>query len=237
MLVLLLSGVSFAGYLARKVVGRDRGYLAAGALGGLVSSTSITMSFARLSQTDAGAAGALAAGTIAANAMLFPRVLLTAGVLNTELAAVLWPWFVGPFLVAVAALVVSLRSSAPSRMDEPSMRNPLQLSAALKMAATFQLVMLLVDAASARWRGAGLLTVAAALGLTDIDALTVAMAGQNHQALTLAVEATAITVGVLSNTALKLALALVWGTGRFRLLTCTALLAIGATLVLQLLAR
>ena len=98
-LVLFFSGLSFAGYLARRGLGPGHGLAAAGALGGLVSSTNVTLTFARTSHADPAGAGAFAAGALAANAMLFPRVLLATSVLNPPLALAwcrgwgrLWSW-------------------------------------------------------------------------------------------------------------------------------------------------
>ena len=74
LLVLFFSGLSFAGYVARRIAGTGRGYLVTGLLGGLVSSTNVTFTFARSSRTDPALEGALALGAVAANAMLFPRL-------------------------------------------------------------------------------------------------------------------------------------------------------------------
>src|SRR4029453_14197797 len=75
-LVLFFSGLSFAGYIARRLVGPGHGYLVTGLLGGLVSSTNVTFTFARASRDDTTMDRALAFGAVAANAMLYPRVLI-----------------------------------------------------------------------------------------------------------------------------------------------------------------
>jgi uncharacterized membrane protein (DUF4010 family) len=87
-LVLFFSGLSFAGYLARRLVGSGRGYLVTGLLGGLMSSTNVTFTFARASRTDPAMDRALAFGAVAGNAILYPRVLVATAILN---AAVLPP--------------------------------------------------------------------------------------------------------------------------------------------------
>src|SRR4030095_15877142 len=81
-LVLFFSGLSFVGYLARRLAGPEHGYLVTGLLGGLVSSTNVTLPFARASRTDTTSEEALAYGAVAANAMLFPRVLMATAILN-----------------------------------------------------------------------------------------------------------------------------------------------------------
>ena len=63
-MVLFFSGISFAGYIARKSVGPNRGYPIAGMLGGIVSSTNVTLSFARASRSEIDAGIPLALGVI-----------------------------------------------------------------------------------------------------------------------------------------------------------------------------
>jgi uncharacterized membrane protein (DUF4010 family) len=99
MLVLFFSGLSFVGYLARRALGENRGYAVAGVLGGLVSSTSVTLTFSRLSRNREGDGPALSAGVLGANMMLFPRVLIASAVLSSTLAWALWPAFVAPMLI------------------------------------------------------------------------------------------------------------------------------------------
>ena len=73
------------------------------------------------------------------------------------------------------------------------------------------------------WGQSGVYTSAAILGLTDVDALTVSMARGVAQTVSPAVAATAIAVGVLANTAMKLGLALFFGSRRFRTIAGGAL--------------
>ena len=111
-LVLFFSGLSFAGYLARRIFGAGRGYPLAGLLGGLISSTNVTFTFARLSRREPTLAAPLAMGAIAACTMLFPRVMIAASVLNLSVARLLLPYLAAPFLigaVALAALVAAER--------------------------------------------------------------------------------------------------------------------------------
>ena len=82
LLVLFFSGLSFAGYVARRMFGPGRGYPVAGLLAGLVSSTNATFMFARQSRRDVELSRPLAIGTIAACTVLFPRVLVATLVLN-----------------------------------------------------------------------------------------------------------------------------------------------------------
>ena len=234
MLVLFFSGLSFLGYLARRSLGEHRGYAVAGVLGGLVSSTSTTLTFSRLSRSHAGDGVALAAGVLGANVMLFPRVLIASAVLAPALAASLWPGFVAPVLIGLTLFVLGLRSTGKSsRGAEP--KNPLELAAALQMAVLFQIVLFGVSMAEARFGDAGLYGSAAVLGLTDVDALTVSMAERVNAHTAAAVAARALTLGILANTLVKTTIALAVGRDGFRMRAGVGLgllaLALGAWLM------
>lgn len=230
-LVLFFSGLSFVGFIARRIVGARQGHLLAGLAGGLISSTNVTFTFARHSRTDPAAAPALAFGAVAANAMLYPRVLVAIAVINPALLP-----YAAPYLLAPAVVVAAIAILGAPRGDEgqeaaapPTERNPLQLTKALQMAVLFQGVMMVVHLAGRTWGQAGVLSSAAALGLTDVDVLTVSMAKAAAGVTSPEAAALAIAVGVLSNTALKLGVALVFGLERFRWIA-------GGTLALMVIA-
>jgi uncharacterized membrane protein (DUF4010 family) len=232
--VLIFSGLSFAGYLARKGLSDTLGYPVAGLLGGLMSSTGVTFSFSRLSRTQAKAGGPLAVGVIGACTVLFLRVLVATATLNSALAAAAAPYFVIPFVVGVAATAAIWRLGGQVEDKEPEVRNPLQFWNSIQMAVLFQIVLYLMHWFHGKFGDRGLLATGAILGLTDVDALTLSMA-RGIQATDWSVAAQALSGGILSNTCLKTAVALTLGQGRFRLLTAAGLGAIGAAIVISIL--
>jgi uncharacterized membrane protein (DUF4010 family) len=125
--------------------------------------------------------------------------------------------------VAAFVTAVGVRRLPAAGAPDVSLRNPLQLAAALQMALLFQAVFMIVHLARQVWGQSGVFTSAAILGLTDVDALTVSMARDVAQTVSPAVAATAIAVGVLANTAMKLGLALIFGRRRFRTIAGGAL--------------
>jgi uncharacterized membrane protein (DUF4010 family) len=237
-LVLFFSGLSFAGYVARRLVGPGHGYLLTGLLGGLISSTNVTFTFARTSRSDATLDRALAFGTVAANAMLYPRVLVATAILNAAVLGPLLPYLIPPALVAAVIAAAGAWRSSPTAAPDVAPANPLQLGAALQMVVLFQVVLMAVVVAREFWGTSGVFTSAAVLGLTDVDALTLSMTRDVAQTLSPAIAASAIAVGVLTNTAMKLSLALVLGSGHFRVIAGAALLlmlvTLGAVLVIRL---
>ena len=222
-LVLFFSGLSFAGYVARRLVGSGHGYLVTGLLGGLVSSTNVTFTFAKTSRTDLALDYSLALGAVGANAMLYPRVLIATAILNPAVVIPLVPYLIPPAVVAVLLAVVGAHRFPATNALEGSPHNPLQLAAALQMAAIFQVVLMVVYVAREVWGTSGVFTSAAVLGLTDVDALTLSMARDVAQTVSPAVAATAIAIGVLTNTGMKLGLALFLGNRTFKIVAGGAL--------------
>jgi uncharacterized membrane protein (DUF4010 family) len=228
--VLIFSAINFAGYLARRALGDSRGYQAMGALGGLVSSTAVTFSFARLSRVQPASSLALAAGTIAASTVVVVRVLAVVLVLNASLApaAALRLW---PMLVGGALLLLFLRRRVPAKTPEhpaTESKNPLRLGSAVLMAVGFQLVVMMLNLLKTQLGDPGVYLSAALAGLTDMDALTFAMSGLAEDASQIGVAAGALVVGMIVNTLFKTGFALALGSPAYRKTAVTGLLVIAA---------
>jgi uncharacterized membrane protein (DUF4010 family) len=230
MAVLLFSGLSFAGYIARRALGDTRGYQAMGALGGLVSSTMVTLTFSRQSRQEPGSAVALAIGTIAACTILVPRILGLTLILNPALlpsAALGLVPVLGAGLLLLVLAWKHLAGDAPEKPPPPP-SNPLQLRAAILMALGFQLVLVLLKWLAGRFGESGVLASAAIFGLTDMDALTFGMNRLAEAPELISLAARAIVLGVIVNSAFKAGLAVVLGSGRYRLLVLPGLLLLAA---------
>jgi uncharacterized membrane protein (DUF4010 family) len=169
--------------------------------------------------------------------MLYPRVLLATAVLNLPLLPFVLPYLMLPALLALVMTWVGAQQSDVEDTAAQPVANPLQLRVALQMAALFQGVLMLVWAAGRYWGEGGILGTATVLGLTDVDALTISMARQVAPTTSFETAALAIAVGVLSNTVLKLMVALFFGSPGFRRVAGATLfgmaVAAGAALMLR----
>jgi uncharacterized membrane protein (DUF4010 family) len=235
MFVLIISALNFGGHVARRIVGSHRGFGVTGALGGVVSSTAVTLGFARESARHAALRLAYATGVVAACTVLFPRVLVVSTLLNRDVAAHLLPLLVFP---ATAGMLLTWWMSRPHASSKHAgnnaLRSPLGLLSALQMALAFQLVLLFLAMVRTRFGDAGTYTSAAIFGITDVDALTVAMT-RTDSGLAVPVAARAIGVGIAANTMVKFCLVLVIGRGVFRVKAGIALAVMFAVLVAALL--
>jgi uncharacterized membrane protein (DUF4010 family) len=227
--VLIVSGLNFAGYLARRAVGAAQGMTVTGLLGGLISSTAVSLAFARQSRERDGGGPGLALGVMGACTVLVPRLLVLTLILNPALTGAVAPGLLPIFLIGVAAVAIGFGRTwkQRERAASPESRSPLRLVAAIGLALLFQAVLMLVAYVHQRFGRTGVLTTAGLLGLTDMDALTLAMSRLGTQAELLHLAAQAILMGVLTNTLLKLGVVVVVGRGDFRRYAGLGLLALG----------
>jgi uncharacterized membrane protein (DUF4010 family) len=231
-MVLLFTGLNFAGYLAQRALGPQRGYIAAGMIGGIISSTSVALLFSRRSRTEPAVSTPLALGIIGACTVLLLRLAVVTSILDESVAAALLPYLVPPLILGGVIVAIAISRDHPRPSGEPAdgSQNPLRLASALQMTVAFQLSLWAVAYVREHWGRMELLGSAALLGLTDMDALTVSMTrlGATGQA---ELAALAIAVGVVANTGLKLALALILGSPALRRIAGLGLAALGAASV------
>ena len=237
LLVLLFSGLSFTGYFARRAVGPRQGYLLTGLLGGLISSTSVSLTFSRASHRSPELGRPLAYGVIAACTVLFIRVGLAVTLLNGALGWRLIPYLLPPFVVGTIAVTLGLRHGRDGLQPVDSPGNPLELGAALQMAVLFQVVLTTVELVRRGWGDTGIIVSGAVLGLTDVDALTLTMARGSQTSIPLDVAARGLAVGILSNTVMKLGITTALGSPPFRRTVAFGLAAMLLAMSLPLILR
>jgi len=176
LMVVLIVGISLGGYVAYKLVGQAGGILLGGLLGGAISSTATTASYARRVAREPAAVWIAATVIAIASAVMYVRVLALMFVVSPELgAAAAWP--VGVVLVAsILAAAIGWRNTRAHGGEMPEMSNPSELRAAVVIAVLYALVLLALAAAKAHLGHEGLYLVAGLSGLTDVDAVTLSTA-------------------------------------------------------------
>jgi uncharacterized membrane protein (DUF4010 family) len=207
-LVILIAGLSLVGYVATRALGPRRGTALTGLSGGLVSSTAITLAFARQSREDGGRSDdALAGGLLLAWAVMGVRVVVIVAVVAAALVKPLLVPFVAMTLVTLSAAAFLLRrarTQEPTAAGEVALKNPFSLTAAAKFGLLFAAVLIVVATVERYFPGRGYYVVAALAGLPDVDAITLSMAGlARNGGVDLATAAGALVVAALANTLLK----------------------------------
>lgn len=230
--VLIFSGLNFAGFLARRAVGPERGYGITGMLGGLISSTAVTFHFSRLSRQEWASTQGLAVGVVGACSVLLPRILLVSAVLNYRVAIALLPVLLPPLAVgAIITALPLLRQGAPSTAPtvDHEFRSPLRLWSAIRMALAFQATLMVIAFVRDALGASGVLATAGLLGLNDMDALTLSMNRLGADPALVPLATQAIGIGVIANSLVKLAIILILGSPAFRQRAAPGLAVLGAT--------
>lgn len=216
LVVVLVSGFSFAGYLATKWLGPARGTLTTAATGAMVSSTAVTTAMAGRMRAEPGALTLLNAAIALASAVMFVRVM--------ALTAVLAPFALPTLAIgAVPATLVSLafaavlwsrgRRAAGAAGGDVALRNPFDLAPALLM-----VVLVMALTLAARWvlegfGDRGLAVVLAITGTVDVDSAIITLGSLPAGTLSPRMAGLVLLPPVLLNTLFKAAITLVAGGG------------------------
>lgn len=199
LITILIAAVSFVGYVAVKVAGPSRGLVLAASLGGLISSTVVTLTLSHLARGNTARLGLLTGSIISAGAVMMARVLVLAGFVNLSLAAALAvPLLSAALFQAVSAFFLIGRDGAKANGEKAEAlvhKNPFLLSEVLKFGAILAAVMLAAGVADSMFGHKGLMAVAAISGLADVDALTLSVANMGP-ATSNGVAAILLTIGV-----------------------------------------
>jgi uncharacterized membrane protein (DUF4010 family) len=218
LMVVLISGLNFASYLLVKLLGAEHGIGVTGLLGGLVSSTAVSLGFAQRSREQPALAAHLALGILLAWMVMFVRVVVMVGLVAPALAPRL--------ALAVAALalpclgfvlVLRRRSQSAGTASVSAGENPFELGQAIRFGLAFGLITFLAKAAQVYLGEAGLYLAGAIAGLTDVDAIALSMANlaRGDPGLASAAGRT-VVIAVLSNTLVKGAMAMSLGAVELR---------------------
>jgi uncharacterized membrane protein (DUF4010 family) len=232
LMVVLISGLNFASYLLVKVLGPEHGIGVTGLLGGLVSSTAVTLGFAQRSREPGCHPNALALGTLIAWTIMFARIVVIVAVLLPSLARALLPWMSALALASLGIAFLLWRRETP--VDSHSVgagANPFELGSAIRFGLLFGAISLGAHAAQLWFGKTGLYLAAALAGITDVDAITLSMAElARGGAEQLATATSAIVIAALSNTLAKGVMASALGSPELRRIMVPAtavLLAVG----------
>lgn len=206
-MAIFIAALSFGGYVAVRALGDRMGVLVAAIAGGMASSTATTVTLAKLGRQQSEAALLLSAGILAAGVVMVLRVGLVAAALDPPLALELMPVLAALGFVLASCSAILFFWNGTAAKPALTLRNPLQLAAAIKMAALIAVILAASVILRQLFGDAGLLSLAAISGLADVDAITVSMAELAREPAARDAAAKAITLAVFVNTGVKAALA------------------------------
>ncbi|APP05158.1 MgtC/SapB family protein [Vibrio harveyi] len=211
-MVVLIASISFVGYFAIKIGGAKRGILFTSVFAGLSSSTALTLQFSHLSREQSSISPLLASGILLSCGTMFPRLLIVLSVINPQLVTLLWP-IVMIMMIALyfPAWWIWRRSEVGKVEQSNKQTNPLALQSALFFGVVLAVIMLLSQALSDLFGNAGVLILSALSGITDVDAISLALGRQSTQTLSVETAALGILIAASVNTVVKMGMVVAIG--------------------------
>lgn len=218
LMVVLVAAIRFVGYFLAKVFGGEKGILVSGLIGGFVSSTAVTMGISQESKGKSGVIIFLAPILVASGIMffrvLFEVIIVTQGRHGLLAEVVLPLGVVGVVSLVLAGVLLLYRKKQHKKIRTSSLEidQPLQLHAALSFGLFFLFILLISEKIGEYFSASGLYITGAIAGLTDVDAITLAMANLVSLGdLQADVAARVILLAVAVNTLVKLSIVFVFG--------------------------
>lgn len=209
LMVVFISGIGFVGYVLMKWFG-EKGIVLSGILGGLVSSTAVTSSFAERSKKQKKIYRALVLGVILANTIMFIRILIEVSVINPVLLTkLILPLGILILICVIFSYFLWKRSS--SVKGEMKLKSPFTLGPALKFGAIFAAILALVKVADVYLASSGVYLVSFISGLADVDAITVSLSQLTRTTLDLETASKGIILAALTNVGVKGGIAYLFG--------------------------
>ncbi|MDX9970804.1 MAG: MgtC/SapB family protein [Candidatus Gracilibacteria bacterium] len=216
LMVVFISAISFASYIAIKIFGTKKGITLTGLLSGFISSTALTLAFAEQSKKNKNIINPYVLAIIIAQSGMLLRVFIEVGVLNKEiLPSLLIPFltmlFVGVFFCVYYNRKTKQNLEESLNETEVELKNPFDLWPAIKFAAIFSGILLLGKIANLYFGDRGLFALSFITGIFDVDAITISLANFSKTSLSTEIATKGIMIAVFTNTISKAVLFMLLG--------------------------
>lgn len=208
LMVTLIVGLSVLGYFVYKVTGKKAGMISNGVLGGMISSTATTVTYARHTAEHATMIRISAFIILTADAVSIIRVIIEMGVVVPQkLSALILPFITLFVFMAILSAILFYLASNDQEIDEiPEPKNPAQFKSALVFGLLYALILLAVAWSQDKLGNKGLYLVSAVGGLVKKDAITLSLAQSIRNGMDTELGWRLIMTGLLSNIAFKFVL-------------------------------
>ena len=215
-MVILISAISFVGYIFIKTIGQDKGIIITGLLGGLVSSTALTISLSRKSKDAPEFSHIFGVGILLATTVMYVRIFFIILILDSTFAASVWLPMV---ILVVAGLIISYSFSKINHIankHEIEFKNPFELKSALLFGFLFGLVLFVTKAAEQYLGDGGIYLASGLAGFSSVDAIVISLTNFLNTGLNPKIGVAAIILSTITNNIVKAGIASFLGTKELR---------------------
>lgn len=227
--LLAVCTLSYVSYLLQRFLAPANSDLAVALLGGLYSSTATTVVLARTARAQPASSALAQAGIMLASSVMYLRILAIVAVFDWALAQRLAPVMVALFIVGAIVAALQYRGARNRSAAAPgeTPRNPLEITAAALFALLFVVISIATEWARAHFGTAGVDTLAAVVGFTDIDPFVLSIAQGGSGSMPVPAAATAILIAIASNNVLKASYAVAFAGWRASINAAAVLVVLG----------
>ena len=201
-IVVLVSSIGFAGYFLTKKFGDKVGFWLSGLLGGIVSSTAVAIAAGRIAQNKPEQSNNALQASLLASSIMYIRILVLIWFINPAFLHDIWWKLVILFVIGLALSIFRTHSKPENgKTHVGTLKNPFEIRPAMVFAFLFVVLSVATILVQKFYGNTGVITLAAIIGISDIDPFILSVVNQ-----TIPVEAlmvSAILVSMLSNTVLK----------------------------------
>jgi uncharacterized membrane protein (DUF4010 family) len=203
--VVFISGISFVGYVLIKVVGSKKGIGLTGVMGGLASSTAVTLSFTGKSHENPNLAKPFALAITIAWTVMFVRVLAVVAVLNSALIKIILLPVCGSIVAGLVCCAFLYRAQKTEHRHDLAFANPFELGLAIKFGLLFAVILFVSRATQVYFGNPGVYASSFVAGMADVDAIAFSMAklSRGMGGLDHTIASRAIVLAAMSNTLVK----------------------------------
>ena len=202
--VIMVSSIGFVGYFLTKKFGDKIGLQLSGILGGIVSSTAVSIAVGRMAQNSPERSASALRASLLASSVAYLRILVLIWIFNPLLVSHLWWKLVALFIIGVILSATTKRPGAETirGIDAPStLENPFELKPAMLFGVLFVILSVITILVEHAFGSTGIMTLAAMVGVTDVAPfiLSIAQRVSTPDATIIA----AIITAMLSNSIVK----------------------------------
>lgn len=203
-IVIIVSTISFVGYFLSKRLGDHIGFRLSGLVGGIVSSTAVSIAYGRMAQKNESISRNALQGSLIASSVMYLRVLILISVINPSFVYTIWWQLVILSLIGfgLSFIKFSIRAGKSSfNKESQNLQNPFEIRPSLMFALLFVVLSVITGWVKMYFGQAGILTLSAIVGITDIDPFILSLISSSNFGINIV--ASAIIIAMMSNAIMK----------------------------------
>jgi uncharacterized membrane protein (DUF4010 family) len=207
LMAVLISALSFLGYISLKILG-NKGILITATAGGLFSSTAVTFTLSRMFRENKKNHYLYAAGISIANAIMFARVYIETLIVNQDISKkILIPYLLATLFGLFYSYYLYKKSISEKLTMQLKSKNPLEIDEAIKFAIIFAVIYAAAELVSNKYGNIGIYILSFFSGITDVDAITLSLSSLAHNKISSISALNGIIIASITNSIVKFLIA------------------------------